>query len=187
MPIWVAVQLALLIGATVIGLLLLRSHFWKIGYPFKPGDALIIVFQWIVPSLWSVSSLAFGLYWFSHRNWSLDTTALLSLIMIPGAVIIFQAVRLTLSNRKLEKEESYENSLVRDAEKECHEWANMFPFLSRDNINVQVYVSNGRPAGRVTVVCISTDEANQLYKYQNNLPDGINLLVSPKSNDSKHC
>jgi hypothetical protein len=178
MPLWFLIQLGLLLFWFLVSFFMYYFSLWNTSFPFSRTKSFRMVFLNFFPFIWLASSFIVGLLYIGlNITIRSDLIPVLSLLIIPGILIIVLASRLMIRNKILQNHEIFSEKLIEQKRKEIEEWKNNFNFLNEDNIEIKLYMSRGRPVGRVKVGPVNKAEYNKLKNNNSNLPEGIYLEI----------
>lgn len=178
MPLWVSIQLGLLLFWILVSFLFYYFSLWKVSFPISRKKSLQIIFLNFLPFAWLASSFFLGLIYLSLNLISQSNLfPVLFLLVIPGIVILVISSRIMMRNKILQNHEIFSKKLIEHKRKEIEEWSRQFNFLSEDNIEIKLYMSRGRPVGRIKVNRVNKTEITKLKSKKENLPEGVYLEV----------
>ncbi|MEK3744693.1 hypothetical protein NST23_18595 [Brevibacillus sp. FSL K6-0770] len=135
----------------------------------------------IVPIIWLASSLVYGIYYFlSMYTKETFIAPLICLIIIPATTLILLGI--TVFHRERKRRLTYEQQLelIGKVKHSCEIWSSQFDFILEENMNLEVYISKGKPTGRMTVKNLDEEQILILDKHREELPEGIFLWLVPK-------
>lgn len=190
MPAWsIGVYALMLLVSIAAGIYIYHSKMWKGGFPFGNLQILKVLGLIFVPALWMILILFIGLLLFVlgevQSNAAMVFIAYIGIpIVFLVSIIVFFIVHQVINNKN-------EKKMKQDIEKkveQCREWVEKFPFINNEMIEVKIYISNGKPVGRLIIQNISLEQVSSLDKSKSLLPEGIYLeLVSEdESNNTLH-
>nr|WP_278431178.1 hypothetical protein [Brevibacillus laterosporus] len=189
MPTWFIVQISLLLLWVFLGFFYYRVKLWTVGNPLNGGSMLLLTFSLIVPIIWLGSSFIYGIYYFLSMNSKENFSApLICLIIIPAMTLIILAITLFHRERKRRLSFEHQLELIGKTKQSCDIWSSQFDFILEEDMSLEVYISKGKPTGRLTVKNLDEDQILMLDKHREELPEGIFLWLVPKHIpfDSKH-
>lgn len=178
MPVWVSIQLGLLLFWILVSFFLFYFSLWKTSFPISRTKSLQIIFANFLPFAWIASSFVFGLIYISlNLIPQSDLYPVLFLLIIPGILILVISSRILIRNKILQNHDIFSMKLIEQKKKEIEEWSKQFNFLNEENIEIKLYLSRGRPVGRIKVNQVNKTEITKLKSKKESLPEGIYLEV----------
>lgn len=178
MPLWVLIQLGLLLFWFLVSFLFYYFSLWNTSFPIGRTKSFRMVFFNFFPFTWLASSFIAGLLYIGlNLTIRSDLFPVLFLLIIPGMMILVLTSRLLIRNKILQNHEIFSVKLIEQKRKEVEEWSKNFNFLNEENLEIKLYMSHGRPVGRVKVSPVNKAEYNKLKNNNSNLPEGIYLEI----------
>ncbi|WP_339316852.1 hypothetical protein [Paenibacillus sp. FSL R10-2734] len=175
----IIVQMALLFFIFTFTFLLYRAKTWKASTIFNKAEAISITFQ-LALVVWAFLSLVTGIFYFFLTTKSELSGFILSVILIPLIILFYFGIKV-LVNSNNTKKSIYE---INTKSNEVILWSKSFPFLSKDQIDLNVYLSKGKAVGRVTVHGVNEHEANLIKMKKSGLPADIFLNVIMENDEN---
>jgi hypothetical protein len=176
MTAWVYIQIVMLVGWLVAALIFYRVRAWKLSSPLSPYTGLILSVRFAVVA-WLVSSILLGIVYLIITMARGKLLPVITLLVFPVTVIMTIAIR----NYFITGEFKRRDDDIRTKTRAIKEWAHKFEFLNNEMIEIKLYVSNGSATGRLVITDVDQNEAEEINKHRNELPDQIHLVVLPKS------
>ncbi|MBA4533887.1 MULTISPECIES: hypothetical protein [Brevibacillus] len=138
-----------------------------------------IEFGVVVPVAWALASLLYGLFYITAMM-SESVTALVCLIVLPVLFLLSTALYLWIKEKKRRIQLQNELALKSGTKEKCLKWIKQFSFVDESNSDLQIYISKGRPTGRLTIQSLTTEQIYEIESRSNELPMGVKLLLIPK-------
>lgn len=189
MPVWAVIQIGLLVIWLFFAFMFYYYKGWQTGFPIKRDQIINLIFLRIVPILWMSSSLILGVVYVLFKTNSLgDLIQICSTIVIPIIVLFFIFYNVRKLDRKKYEAEKRELQEIKEKRDNSIKWVNQFQFITKENFDLKVYISKGRPAGMLTIYNMNEEQRNVLNQNRAKLPEGIYLDILPDkiSNNIHH-
>jgi hypothetical protein len=178
MPNWMLIHGILLVIWGFVFLFIYNVKSWTLSAPFNRITSLKIVFYYLLPLSWLVSSIFLGIVlYYSGR---LKSTDILFLILLPFVVLMIYGFYQWFSNQSYIKHKKQIQISLSDFKDSCKEWTKQFSFIKDENIDLEIYISKGKPVGRMIIFGLDSEEETTLKKQQENIPPGLTIMVSKK-------
>lgn len=175
---WILIQIGLIIILYVISAIFLRTQAWKIGFPFSLKKVTKVVLFKLVPFIWGLLSFAIGIsYALLNAEDKQQQVQLLLLTIVPLIVISLAGYSFFIQAYKDKKNEVDEDQLLKDKTKEFKAWAEQFGFLEDQIVGMKIYISKGKPVGRVQIKNLTESQITELANNKDELPEGIYLEI----------
>ncbi|MFX3634437.1 MAG: hypothetical protein ACE3L7_00210 [Candidatus Pristimantibacillus sp.] len=134
------------------------------------------------------SSLVVGVGYILLKTKSIsDLIQIFSMIVLPIFVlfVIFNNARKV--DKKNYAEKQRELLEIKEKKDNSIKWINQFQFIAKDDFDLKVYISKGKPAGMLTIYNMNEVQRNLLNQNKEGLPQGIYLDVLPdKTSNNIH-
>ncbi|MBO7747336.1 hypothetical protein I8J29_24430 [Paenibacillus sp. MWE-103] len=182
---WFLIQVGLLIFWYAIAFFVIRLKSWKMSFPINPSLFSKIIITRVVPFFWGLSSFIYGII-IVLQNF--DKQKLLIPIMFltvfPLSIFVIIGVSAWRKSVTDDKREKSEEELINTKKKEFIQWTNQFGFLNENMIEMRLYISKGKPVGRIGIRGLSESQLDELAQHKDELPEGLFLeLVGYKHNN----
>ncbi|RJX40851.1 hypothetical protein D3P09_02175 [Paenibacillus pinisoli] len=184
MPIWLIIQIGLLVLSSLLAFVFYISKGWRIGLPFNKDQAMKLIFIRIVPILWLSSSFVIGIiYLLINTQIFSDSLQVLSMIVFPLITLTIIFIGIRKRDKQNESEKQYERNALKKISEKCEQWINQFSFISSENVELKVYISKGNPIGKISVFNVNEQQKNEINQFKDSLPHNVYLEVFPFSNN----
>ncbi len=185
MPIWLIIQLALLLLCIIVASLLYRFKFWKVNSLIQPKDVLKFLFCIIVPLTWMILSIIFGFIYIilvvvDHQSLS----PILFLLIIPITLVLAFFSYVFLGQKALKYLRDKEIKDLKKTELNCKHWLQQFSFLEDESVHLNLYISDGKSVGRMIIENVTERQKNIIEAQNNELPEGVYLQVKVRNSSS---
>jgi hypothetical protein len=178
MPNWMLIHGILLVIWGCVFLFVYYVKSWTLSAPFNRITSMKIVFYYLLPLSWLASSIFLGIIlYYSGR---LKNTDILFLILLPFVVLMIYGFYQWFSNQSYNKHKEQIHKSLGDFKDSCNEWTKQFSFIKDENIDLEIYISKGKPVGRMIVFGLDSENETILKKQQENVPPGLTIMVSKK-------
>jgi hypothetical protein len=183
MPLWLIVQLGMLITWYLVAFLFISIKGWRIGFPLSTNLFSSLIYKRIVPIAWLVSCFVYGI---GHLLINLRSSELfLPLIFLNVVPLIFIGIvaGMMIKNGVDKKNEE---KMLSDKYNELYLWTKKFNFIRKDMIEVNIYISKGKPVGRAHFNNLTPSQIEEIKLNTNDLPAGIYLDLGFKDNNNSN-
>ncbi|HDR3650560.1 TPA: hypothetical protein QCO08_002832 [Bacillus anthracis] len=178
MPMWLCIQLGLLVFWMIFGIVIYQTRLWLSSFPLSFKDILHILFMGYIPFLWFFSTFVFGIGYISI-NITNDNIILpfIFLLLIPSIFILGYLKYIKNSKRKNEQNQKNRLLKLKKAEEECKKWVEQFHFLDKNMVNMEFRFSNDEPIGRIVIQEVNEKEFLIISSKKQELPKEIKLFI----------
>jgi hypothetical protein len=178
---WLVLQLILLVGWSVAIFYLYQRKLWKARFPFNANQVFKALFLIVLPICWQGSSLVLGLgLLVTNASAVISPSFLFLLIILPIISLTLTAIWLILRYRSELIENSNHQNAIMQKVSECKQWIQKFEFINNQMIDVKIYISNGKPVGKLIVHDVTKDQAKLITEDKQGPPKDVYLEVIAK-------
>jgi hypothetical protein len=179
MPTWLIIHSSIFVVWLLFWLLAYYFKLWRIGFPFNKSIAFRSVLLYLIPLCWLASSVLIG----SILNLLLEFTSLTIFIVIVFPLIIllgYSTYFFMSRNNFLKREKKIVHELGK-ANNDILNWVKQFPFIKDENFDIQLFISNNKPIGKMYLYEINSNEKDIIKRKMKELPKGIKLHFIKKN------
>lgn len=126
---------------------------------------------------WLVTSVILGVIYILFEMPSQEMlTPILTMLIFPIISISWFVIR----DKMLRADVARRDKIVIQTTNKCRDWAQKFPFLNNEMIEIKIYLSNGTATGRLIIQDVNQVQAQELKDEEDTLPKNIHLVVIAK-------
>jgi hypothetical protein len=179
MPSWLIIHSSLIIAWLLFWLLTYYFKLWRIGFPFNKSIAFRSLVEYLIPICWLTSSVLIGSV--MYFLFELTLISILTLIVIPFIVLLGIFVTTLKKQSDFNKKEMKIEHELGKANSDILNWTKQFPFIKEENFDIQLFISNNKPIGKMYLYEINAKEKDILRKKMKELPSGVKLYFIKKN------
>lgn len=178
MPNWMLIHGTLLVIWVIVYIFVYYMRVWSISVPFSRKTSMKVIFICLLPLSWLVSSVTLGitLYFFG----SLISSDIVFLVILPIVFLLIYGFYFWLSNLSYIKHQKQIHKSLEYFRNSCKEWTNQYSFINDSNFDLEIYISKGKPVGRIIIFGLNLEEETILKNQQEKAPLGLSIMFAKK-------
>ncbi|MBJ8070532.1 hypothetical protein [Bacillus cereus] len=176
MPTWLTMQIIIGLSWFTVWSVIGIFRYARVGYPFNKKDAFKIVYYFYFPCSYLLTIILVESFILIKGGFKFFNTAQL---IIPSILLITLVSEFLYYKKKKVANQKIEQR-ISTKRQECLKWFDKFTFIDESKIKIQIYNTNQSIKGKAIVRDVTSEEAMELKKFEELLPQNISLLIVKK-------